>query len=497
MRLKITKRRVFWTFACIALIGSLKVGYTNLQAMRRKTAAERFRTASIHRGDIKFEVKCTGTVQPVLSVQVGSYVSGPIKRIYVDFNDKVKKDQILAEIDPQVYKAQCRQAKAALAHSLADLEQYKARYTQADQDFKRAKKLHTISDIPGINHPIKGIADSDYDLAKANYEMAKATVEQNRALLDMSETNEEYTLIRSPVDGTIIDRKVDAGQTLASQFQTPVMFVVAPDLEKKVYVLASIDEADIGLVRKAEKDRQPVHFTVDAYPDERFEGKIAQVRLGPKATLPGQVVNVVTYIAVVESPNAELKLLPGMTANLVFQIEKHDNVLKIPNRALRFHPRPEHIHPKYLALLEGLKAEDEFSEAAADAKKKEAEEKDEAEDDAKEKTEGKTAAKEKAEEKGDAKQKSDDKSDATVNADDKGNAKEKSDDKADAKDDAKNGNKKYVWILDGDLLSPVEVKVGINDARYTELISGALKEGQKIVVGIKTAAEAAASKLSK
>ncbi len=191
-------------------------------------------------------------------------------------------------------------------------------------------------------------------MAAANVEVAKATVEQNQAALDAAETNLTYTSIRSPVEGIVIDRKVDAGQTLASQFQTPVMFVVAPDLEKKIYILASVDEADIGLIRKAQEKQQPVHFTVDAYPDEPFEGKITQVRLGPKAAQPNMPVNVVTYTAVVEAPNAELKLLPGMTANLVFQIEKHEKVLKIPNAALRFHPKPEYVHPEHLALLEGL-----------------------------------------------------------------------------------------------------------------------------------------------
>ena len=399
-------------------------------------------------------MKCTGTVQPVLSVQVGSYVSGPIQKVYVDFNDKVQKDQLLAEIDPQVYKAQCRQAKAALAHSVADLEQFKARLNQTEQDFKRAKELYKITDIPGTNRPIKGIADSDFDLAKANFEMAtanvdvaKSTVEQNQAALDVAETNLSYTTIRSPVDGIVIDRKVDAGQTLASQFQTPVMFVVAPDLEKKIYILASVDEADIGLIRKAEERHQPVHFTVDAYPDEPFEGKITQVRLGPKEAQPNMPVNVVTYTAVVEAPNTELKLLPGMTANLVFQIEKHEKVLKIPNAALRFHPKPEYVHPKHLALLEGLHSENE----------------------------------EEGEEKAAKTAKQDEDADLDTDADTA----------------SKKEVKKYVWIVDGDLLSPVEIKVGINDSHHTEMISGDLKEDQKVVTGIKTAAEIVTPQKSK
>jgi HlyD family secretion protein len=487
MLFRITKRRIFWLLACIVFVGAIGAGYAKFQAYRRISAADRFRTSSIRRGDIKFEVKCTGTIQPVLSVQVGSYVSGPVLNVCVDFNDNVKKGQLLAEIDPLVYMAQCRQGKATLAHSTADLEQFKAKLNQTERDFKRAEKLHEIKDIPGLDHFIKGIADSDFDLAKANFEMAtanvevaKASVEQNRAALDAAETNLTYTSIRSPVDGLVIDRKVDAGQTLASQFQTPVMFVVAPDLEKKIHILASVDEADIGLVRKAELNKQPVQFTVDAYPDEPFEGKITQVRLGPKAAELNVPVTVVTYTAVVEAPNAELKLLPGMTANLIFQIDKHDHILKIPNAALRFHPRPEYVHPKHLVLLEGLKMEDEPEETAFDAKKNEDDEKDEDASEAKKKSDdkaGKTA--------------SDDKAGKTASDD-----KKNSDDKADKKDDSKNGKKKYVWIIDGDLLSPVEVKVGISDSRHTELISGDLKEKSKVVTGMKTAAEAASAKPS-
>jgi HlyD family secretion protein len=455
MLFRITKRRVFWLLACIGFVGSIPAGYMKLQSYRNISAADRFRTSSVRRGIVKYEVKCTGTIQPVLSVQVGSYVSGPIQKVYVDFNDKVQKDQILAEIDPQVYTAQHRQAKASLAHSIADLEQFKARFHQTERDYKRAKDLSKIMDIPGTDRPIKGIADSDFDQAKANFEMAaanvdvaKATVEQNQAALDGAVTNLAYTTIRSPVEGIVIDRKVDAGQTLASQFQTPVMFVVAPDLEQKIHILASVDEADIGLIRKAEEKEQPVHFTVDAYQDEQFEGKITQVRLGPKAAQPNMPVNVVTYTAVIEAPNTELKLLPGMTANLIFQIEKHENVLKIPNAALRFHPKPEYVHPKHLDLLEGLRSEneEEDKESASKSAKKD---------------------------------------------------EEAADSDKDADTAAKKEDKKYVWIIEGELLSPVEVKTGISDSHYTELVSEELKKDQKLVTGIKTAAEIMTSQKSK
>ena len=167
------KRLLLWLIATVVSRGRRGRRLQPL-ATHRETAAGngKFRTAPVKRDDITLTVNSNGTVQPVLSVQVGSYASGPIQKVYVDFNDIVKKDQILAEIDPQVYKAQCRQAKAALAHSVADLEQFKARLNQTERDFKRAKELYKITDIPGTDRPIKGIADSDFDLAKANYEMA-------------------------------------------------------------------------------------------------------------------------------------------------------------------------------------------------------------------------------------------------------------------------------------------------------------------------------------
>jgi HlyD family secretion protein len=472
-----TKRRFFWLLAGVGFIGAAWVGYRKLHEHWKTSAADLFRVGTVRRGDVSFEVKCTGTVQPILSVQVGAFVSGPIQKVCVDFNDRVVKDQLLAEIDPRVFDAQCRQAKSLRDHSLANLDQSKAKLHQTERDFKRAKDLHSILGIPGTNRAVKGITDSDYDLAEANYEMAaatvklaEATVEQNRAALEMAEANRGYTLIRSPVDGIVIDRKVDAGQTLASQYQTPVMFVVAPELEKKVWILASIDEADIGLVRKAEKNGQPVRFTVDAYREEKFEGKIVQVRLGPKSALPNVQVSVVTYVAVVEAPNTELKLLPGMTANLVFQIDKHEQVLKIPNAALRFHPKPEMVHPRHLTVLEGLKSEEEQEESGSAAKEKKKDEDEENAADGKENADGKNGE--------------------TTNASADG-AKDKEDKSAPG---GEAGRKKYVWIIDGELLSPVEVTVGLSDARRTELVSGELKDGSKVVTGMKTAAEAAAAK---
>src|SRR5262249_35270251 len=152
--------------------------------------------------------------------------------------------------------------------------------------------------------------------------------------------------IRAPVDGVVIDRKIDPGQTLAAQFQTPELFIIAPDMKKEMYVMASVDEADIGLIRRAQESNQPVHFTVDAYPDDLFEGKIGQVRMNSTTTQ-----NVVTYPVVVTAPNPDMKLMPGLTANISFQISEKKDTIRIPNAALRFYPKPEQVRPEDRLLL--------------------------------------------------------------------------------------------------------------------------------------------------
>jgi HlyD family secretion protein len=379
-----------------------------------------YRQAAVSRGQIISVVKSTGTVKPVLNVLVGSFVSGPIQTVYVDFNDQVKAEQALAQVDPLLYKAQFVQAKAALACANANLVQAEAKLDQAQRDWKRAESLR----------PIKGISDTDYDLAKANFEMAeanvvlcKATIEQNQGVLDTAKTNLDYTLIKSPVDGVILERKIDPGQTVAAAFQTPELFRVAPDMEKRIFVYASVDEADIGLIRDAQQRQQPVLFTVDAYPNDLFNGKVYQVRLNPATTQ-----NVVTYPVVVEAPNAELKLLPGMTASLSFQIDKHDDALRVPNAALRFYPKSEQVRQEDRALLEG----DEQAPA-------------EGED--------------------------------VHTADTQPSAMTKV-------EAAQKSNRRHVWVVEGDFLRAIEIVTGLSDDKFTEVVSGSLQESQNVVTGV-------------
>ena len=355
------KQFLIWSIVLAGLAAAGAAGYQYYTAAR--TAAGQFRLKTVRRGDIKLAVNSTGTVQPVLSVQVGAFVSGPIQKVCVDFNDKVKKDQVLARIDPTLYQATVDQNSAAIKSVKANLTLQKANLGLAEANLRRDEKLLKT---PGA------LPESQYDtdlaavaVAKANVGVQEAAVNQAEAMFRQAQINLGYCDIKSPVDGIVTDRKVDPGQTLAAQFQTPVMFVVAPDLEKKVYVYASVDEADIGLIRDAQKYNQPVAFSVDAYPKDSFSGRIFQVRLNPTT-----VSNVVTYTVVVETANGDLKLLPGMTANLVFQIEERKNVLTVPNSALRFHPKPEQVRKSDLAIVEGQSEDDANSGGTADAGEK-------------------------------------------------------------------------------------------------------------------------------
>jgi HlyD family secretion protein len=337
------KRLLLWLVAGTVVVGAGAAGYRHF-AGSWSGGNSLYRTGLVRRGDITLTVNSNGTVQPVLSVQVGAFVSGPIEKVAVDFNDKVKAGQILARIDPRTYKWAVSHEEAALAHERADLARVRALLAQALRNEQRALDLQKK----------KAMADADVEQAvtdrkslDAQVQLAEAMIGECEANLATAKTNLEFTDICSPVDGIVIDRKVDPGQTVAAQFQTPVMFVVAPDLEKKVYVYASVDEADIGLIREAQARQQPVTFTVDAYPKDSFTGRTAQVRLNPTTTQ-----NVVTYTVVVESANPQLKLLPGMTANLTFQIEKRAGVMAVPNAALRFRPKPDEVSAADRAILD-------------------------------------------------------------------------------------------------------------------------------------------------
>ena len=292
---------------------------------RSKGNEIKFRTEKIIRGNIEMAVTATGTVNPVTTVLVGTQVSGTIKNIYVDFNSPVKKGKLIARIDPALFEAQVNQARANLLSAKANLEKAQATSVDAKRTMERNKELLSKNLI----------AQSDFDTAETNYETADASVSaaksqvaQNEASLSSAETNLFYTKIVSPVDGIVVSRNVDVGQTVAASFQTPTLFSIAQDLTK-MQIDTNVAEADIGGIKVG----QNVEFTVDAYPDTTFKGKVWQVRNAPII-----VQNVVTYDVVIQVDNPELKLKPGMTANVSIIVSISKDVLKIPNAALRFRP---------------------------------------------------------------------------------------------------------------------------------------------------------------
>lgn len=278
----------------------------------RGNKAEQYKTEKVDRGDVTTTVTATGGVSAVTTVQVGSQVSGVISRLYADFNSTVKKGQLIAELDPTPIQAQVEQRRADV--SKAQVEAANAQVT-----LNRQRRMVSA----GLT------AQAELDGAQAQYDGARAQVQQSAAALRQAETNLRYTRIISPIDGIVVDRQYDVGQTVAASFQAPTLFSIAQDLTK-MQVQADVDQSDIGRVQVG----QVARFMVDAYPDDEFRGKISQIRYNAQVNQ-----NVVTYPVIIEVPNPEGKLRPKMTANVTFDVAKVSNVLRIPNAALRFKPQ--------------------------------------------------------------------------------------------------------------------------------------------------------------
>ena len=293
--------------------------------LRGKGNEPQYRFDKVVKGDIEMAVTATGTVNPVTTVLVGTQVSGTIKNIYVDFNSPVKKGQLIARIDPALFEAQVNQARANLFSAKANLEKAQATLVDAERSMNRNKELFAKNLIARSD---LDTAETNNETAKASVSAAKSQVAQTEATLSLAETNYYYTKIVSPVDGIVVSRNVDVGQTVAASFQTPTLFSIAQDLTK-MQIDTNVAEADIGKVNVG----QNVEFTVDAYSETTFKGKVWQVRNAPIT-----VQNVVTYDVVIQVANPELKLKPGMTANVSIIVSTKKDVLKIPNPALRFKP---------------------------------------------------------------------------------------------------------------------------------------------------------------
>ena len=313
----------------------LGLGYT----YSHESSASTFLTAPVERGSIATLVKASGTVEAVVSVDVSSQLSGRIAEVFVNFNDTIKAGQPIAQIDPEIFAARVNEARAALnvgtatAHvQKAAVERAKVAVLNAERELQRQLELARTNS--GIGRELdqaraqRAIAEAEQHMAEANLENAQAVVEQWQAALDQARLDLDRTVLRAPIDGIIIKRDVNPGQTVAVTFEAKTLFKIANDL-REMEVHGKIDEADVGQLKVG----QTARFTVDAYPDRTFSGQVLQIRKSPEV-----VQNVVTYTAIISAPNPDLLLLPGMTAQLRIVVRDTGEVLKVPNQALRFRP---------------------------------------------------------------------------------------------------------------------------------------------------------------
>ncbi len=358
------------SFAMVLSVSVLALGSSGLWYWHSQSGQTfSFRTANVERGALVATISASGTIEPEEVVDVGTQVAGQIKNLgqdphnsakAIDYCSEVAKDTVLAQLDDVLFKARVDQARAAVKEAQsqieqaqadqrraeADLQQMQAKHRQAERDWERAEKLG----------PSRAVSATDYDTMRATYETARANVavaeaaiaqaraakekalatkERNQGTLDEALANLSYTTIRSPVKGVIVDRRVNVGQTVVAGLNAPSLFLIAKDLSR-MQVWASVNEADIGNIHPG----QPVRFTVDAYPNETFQGEVAQIRLNASMTQ-----NVVIYTVVVNTDNSQRKLLPYLTTNLLFEVGRHDSILLVPNAALRWKPQPEQVLP--------------------------------------------------------------------------------------------------------------------------------------------------------
>ena len=414
--------RVLIVLAILAGIGAAAYKPTMDYIAKRNRPV--WRTATVEQGKIVSVVNSTGAVKPRLKVAIGSFVSGPIKELHCDFNQEVKQGELLAKIDPRLYLANVARDRAALDNRKADVFRVEAQLQLAKNDEKRAIALRAEDESFISQAEMDKFTFGRLSL-EAQFDVSKTAIDQAKATLDNSELNLEYTDITSPVDGIVIDRKIDPGQTVAASFQTPELFVVAPDMRKEMHIHASVDEADIGLIKAAQHQAYPATFTVDAYPEKLFRGTIHEIRLNSTT-----VQNVVTYPVIVSAPNPDLELLPGMTASLSFQVDHRDDVVKIPNAALRYYPLQKHVRKEDVPILEGQG----LSNPSGGQEEEQT-------------------------------------SDKSLSADERSQLR-------------RDRHRRHVWIAEGDLLRAVEVVTGLSDSQHTEMLEGSLKKGDILVTGI-------------
>jgi HlyD family secretion protein len=412
------KRNIIFGVLAVILVAAAVIVLTS-----SKSTETAYRTVKLERGDISIVVTATGTLSADTTIQVGTQVSGTISKLFADFNSVVKKNQVIALLDTTFLQTQVEDAQANLDGAVAKVN-------QTERDFSRTQDLFK-----------KSLASqSDYDLAKANYEYAVAARNSAIAALDRARINLKYATIRAPISGVVISRNVDVGQTVAASLAAPLLFMIANDLTK-MQVQANIDEADIGNVHVG----QDVKFTVDAFPNQQFEGKVTQVRLQPNV-----IQNVVNYTVIIEAPNPDLKLMPGMTATITILVDRRDNVLKLPNLALRFQPGQ--------AELEALRQ----MQASDSARWKG--------------MSGRTPSEDSTHKAEMRARISGQQGSGGAGADRWGAIGGRT---------GSSRNRSLVWILDENKkLKPVFVRLGLNDGTSSEIVDGKLKEGDEVVVGV-------------
>src|SRR5262245_107938 len=410
----------------VLVLVAVTVGAAAFYKARASETGPGLLTAAVARGDIVESVNATGTLEAVTTVQVGTQVSGTIKSLFADFNTRVRKGQVVAELEPSLFQAQVDQARASVVRLQAEVDRAKVQAQDAQVKLKRAEEL---SNQQLIARSELETAQTTANEADAAVKSAEAQVTQAQASLNQNAVTLQHSVITAPIDGIVISRNVDVGQTVAASMSAPTLFVIAQDLTQ-MRVNASVDEADIGRI----KTGQPVTFRVDAYPNDTFKGIVSQVRLQPVTES-----NVVSYVTVIDVSNPDLKLKPGMTANVTVEIARADDVLKVPTAALRYRPTAE----TFAALKQGLPRA------------------------------GGRGAGERAEGSGAR------------------GFRLRPGGRPQGARGARPPNETGVWVLADTRLSPVRGKTGISDGTSGEVEAGGLSEGAQVVTG--AAAPAAAS----
>jgi HlyD family secretion protein len=400
-------KRMAWGFGLVVLCVAGAAAYFRIDA---DAATPRLMTSRITRGAVVQSVSSTGTLQPVDTVEVGTQVSGTIKTLGANFNSIVKKGQVIATLDPALFQSQVEQSRASVARLRADLEQSKVNVKDTQQKLARAKALQGE----------QLIAQSDFDAAQIAAEASAAAVKsqeaqlgQAEAALKQSEVSLSNSIIRTPVDGIVLSRNVEIGQTVSAGLQAPTLFVIARNLGT-MQLNASVNEADIGVVQAA----QGVSFTVDAYGEQRFAGKVREVRLQPTTTN-----NVVTYTVVIDVPNQDQKLKPGMTATVSIEVARADDVVRVPAAAVHFQPTQD-----VLVAINGKSPESGTATGTATA------------------------------------------TDAPAK---RGN-----------RTGTSTGNRATVWTLVDGRLSPVRVTTGLSDGTQVALLNSSLQPGTEVATGL-------------